>query len=96
MVETPSRFIKSDGLEVDCHRGCSGIESAEQALKDVDTAYYLIPAPGTDKEFAAADIEAAIHFRLAAEENQIKRIIYLGLGDTQTKLSPPAEPDPGR
>ena len=40
-------------------------------------------------EFATADIQAAIHFRLAAKENRIQRIIYLGgLGDTQTKLSP--------
>ncbi len=60
------------------------------ALRDVDTAYYLIHSLLLgQKEFAAADIQAAIHFRLAAEENQIKRIIYLGgLGDTQTKLSP--------
>jgi uncharacterized protein YbjT (DUF2867 family) len=60
------------------------------ALKDVDTAYYLIHSLLLgQKEFAAADIQAAIHFRMAAEENQIKRIIYLGgLGDTQTELSP--------
>ncbi len=35
------------------------------------------------------DIQAAINFRDAAEEKNIKRIIYLGgLGDVQTPLSP--------
>jgi uncharacterized protein YbjT (DUF2867 family) len=60
------------------------------ALKDVDTAYYLIHSLLLGQRgFAAADIQAAIQFRLAAEENQVRRIIYLGgLGDTQTELSP--------
>jgi uncharacterized protein YbjT (DUF2867 family) len=60
------------------------------ALKGIDTAYYLIHSLLLGhKEFAVADIQAAINFRLAAEESQTRRIIYLGgLGDTQTKLSP--------
>ncbi|MBA4422012.1 MAG: DUF2867 domain-containing protein, partial [Syntrophus sp. (in: bacteria)] len=59
------------------------------ALKDIDTAYYLIHSLLLGhKEFAAADIQAAVNFRIAAEENRIKRIIYLGgLGDTQSRLS---------
>jgi len=45
-----------------------------------------------DKGVCRSDIQAAIHFRLAAEENQIKRIIYLGgLGDRQTNFPPPAK-----
>lgn len=60
------------------------------ALRDIDTAYYLIHSLLLgQKEFAAADIQAAVNFRIAAEENRVKRIIYLGgLGDTQSKLSP--------
>jgi len=60
------------------------------ALKDIDTAYYLIHSLLLGhSEFAAADIQAAVNFRIAAEENRINRIIYLGgLGDTQSKLSP--------
>jgi uncharacterized protein YbjT (DUF2867 family) len=60
------------------------------ALKDIDTAYYLIHSLLLGhKEFASADILAAVNFRIAAEVNRIKRIIYLGgLGDTQSKLSP--------
>jgi uncharacterized protein YbjT (DUF2867 family) len=60
------------------------------ALEGIDTAYYLIHSLLLGhKDFAAADIQAAVNFRIAAEENRIKRIIYLGgLGDTQSKLSP--------
>ncbi len=59
------------------------------ALEDIDTAYYLIHSLLLGpKEFASADVQAAINFREAAEEKRIKRIIYLGgLGDTLTKLS---------
>lgn len=60
------------------------------ALKDIDAAYYLIHSLRLGhKEFASADIKAAVNFRIAAETNKINRIIYLGgLGDTQSKLSP--------
>jgi uncharacterized protein YbjT (DUF2867 family) len=60
------------------------------ALEGIDTAYYLIHSLLLGhKDFATADIQAAVNFRIAAEENRIKRIIYLGgLGDTQSKLSP--------
>jgi len=60
------------------------------ALKDIDSAYYLIHSLLLGhREFASADIQAAVNFRIAAEENRIKRIIYLGgLGDTQSRLSP--------
>ena len=56
------------------------------ALKGIDTAYYLIHSLLLGrKEFEAADIQAAINFRQAAEENGVKRIIYLGgLGDART------------
>jgi len=59
------------------------------ALEDVDTAYYLIHSLLLGpREFAAADVQAAMNFRGVAEEKKIKRIIYLGgLGDTETQLS---------
>jgi uncharacterized protein YbjT (DUF2867 family) len=64
-------------------------EELKAALAGVDVAYYLIHSLLLGrKEFAAADIQAAINFREAAEVNKLKRIIYLGgLGDTRTKLS---------
>jgi uncharacterized protein YbjT (DUF2867 family) len=66
------------------------LEQLKVALKGIDTAYFLIHSLLLGhKEFAAADIQAAVNFRIAADENRVKRIIYLGgLGDTQSKLSP--------
>jgi len=65
------------------------IEELRTALDGVDTAYYLIHSLLLGrKEFEAADIQAAVNFRKAAEEKGVKRIIYLGgLGDARTKLS---------
>ncbi len=60
-----------------------------EALRGVHTAYYLIHSLhlGMD-EFESADIQAAVNFRQAAEDNGIDRIIYLGgLGDVSTDLS---------
>jgi uncharacterized protein YbjT (DUF2867 family) len=60
-----------------------------RALDGVDTAYYLIHSMliGLHK-FEDADTLAARNFRLAAEAQNVKRIIYLGgLGDTKTTLS---------
>lgn len=65
------------------------IDSLKMALKDINTAYYLIHSLLLGpKDFASADIQAAVNFRKAAEDNQIKRIIYLGgLGDARSHLS---------
>jgi len=65
-------------------------KSLVKALDGVHTAYYMIHSLllGHEK-FVETDIQAAKNFRRAAEDNNIKRIIYLGgLGDTQAKLSP--------
>ena len=60
-----------------------------RALRGVHTAYYLIHSLLLGpEEFSAADIQAAINFREAAEQAEVKRIIYLGgLGDIQGALS---------
>jgi len=59
------------------------------ALAGIDTAYYLIHSLHLGlKEFASADMLAASNFRQAAEDMQVKRIIYLGgLGDIRSPLS---------
>jgi uncharacterized protein YbjT (DUF2867 family) len=64
--------------------------SLKKALEGIHTAYYLIHSMRLGKEkFVEADIQAAVNFREAAEENKIRRMIYLGgLGDTKTFLSP--------
>ncbi|MCK5126090.1 MAG: SDR family oxidoreductase [candidate division Zixibacteria bacterium] len=58
-------------------------------LKGIDTVYYLIHSLSLGrKEFEAADIKAARNFRIAAEKNNVKRIIYLGgMGDQTSPLS---------
>jgi uncharacterized protein YbjT (DUF2867 family) len=61
----------------------------ERALEGIHTAYYLIHSMLLgEKQLEAADIQAAINFRRAAEEKRIREIIYLGgLGDRQASLS---------
>ena len=65
------------------------LNTLRTALKDIDTAYYLIHSLRLgSKEFARADMQAASNFRQVAEEMQVKRIIYLGgLGDIRGSLS---------
>lgn len=65
------------------------IHDLEKALKEIDTAYYLLHSLHLGpKEFESADIKAAVNFRKASQAQQIKRIIYLGgLGDIRSPLS---------
>jgi uncharacterized protein YbjT (DUF2867 family) len=64
-------------------------EQLDDALDGVDTAYYLIHSLQLGpKEFEAVDMKTAANFRLAAEKNKVRRIIYLGgLGDATVPLS---------
>ena len=61
-----------------------------KALEGVYVAYYLIHSLLLGpKKFEDADIKAANNFRIAAKQNGVKRIIYLGaLGEYGTGLSP--------
>lgn len=63
--------------------------SLDVALEGIHTAYYLIHSLLLGKKkFEAADIDAAINFRRAAQRCGVKRIIYLGgLGDVLGHLS---------
>ncbi|HOW58388.1 MAG TPA: SDR family oxidoreductase [Candidatus Omnitrophota bacterium] len=64
-------------------------EALGKALAGIHTAYYLLHSLYLGPEqFEAADIKAAENFRKVAQEQQIRRIIYLGgLGDIQSSLS---------
>lgn len=60
-----------------------------KAFIGIDVAYYLVHSllikPG---EFVEEEIKSAQNFRVLAEKNKVKRIIYLGgLGDINNKLS---------
>lgn len=85
----PSRYSSAwpdaEVVLADAHN----VDSLKRALEHIDTAYYLIHSLRLGPErFAQADIDAAGNFRKAAEEKQVKRIIYLGgLGDIRSSLS---------
>ncbi len=61
----------------------------EEALRGVETAYYLIHSMGAANGFEAADRQAALHFGAAARAAGVARIVYLGgLADESQALSP--------
>ena len=64
-----AEIVVADALERD---------GLKKALEGVHTAYYLIRSLLLgQKRFEATDVQAAINFRKAAEEQKVKRIIYL-------------------
>lgn len=66
------------------------VQSLEQALEGVHTAYYLVHLMSGSVDFQKDDRQAAINFGQAARDSGVSRIIYLGgLGDDRDpKLSP--------
>ncbi|MBX3419435.1 MAG: SDR family oxidoreductase [Pirellulaceae bacterium] len=64
------------------------LQSLNQALVGIETAYYLIHSMGDNDDFEETDRRAAENFARACSEQGVKRIIYLGgLGDESSKLS---------
>jgi len=64
--------------------------SLEEAMRGVDSAYYLVHLMSGSKNFEKEDRQAAMNFAEAAKKAGVQRIIYLGgLGDdADPKLSP--------
>lgn len=63
-------------------------ETLVDALRGVDTAFYLIHSMGESDEFAERDRQAAKNFAEAARKMRVSRIVYLGgLGDENAELS---------
>jgi len=63
-------------------------DTLTDALKGVDTAYYLIHSMGSGEDFEDQDRLAATNFAKAAKASGVKRIIYLGgLGEQSETLS---------
>jgi len=91
MVRSDSPQYKESWPEAEIHIA-DALDKASliKALEGIHTAYYLIHSMHLGKEkFVDADIQAAVNFREAAEENKVQRIIYLGgLGDARACLSP--------
>jgi uncharacterized protein YbjT (DUF2867 family) len=90
MVRADSESIKERWPEADVVvADARNLESVLSALEGIDTAYYLIHSLGLGhKKFESVDLDVAVNFRTAAENKNVKRIIYLGgLGDTNSELS---------
>jgi len=63
-------------------------ETLVTALRDIETAFYLVHSMGAGKDFEDEDRLAARNFAEAAKQNGVRRIVYLGgLGDEQQSLS---------
>jgi len=73
-----------------CKLDCLKYDTIETALKDVDTAFYLVHSLGAGNKDNFEDLEqkCALNFAKAASKNGVKRIIYLGgLGSEDAELS---------
>lgn len=76
---TGVELVESDVLNANSLKG---------VFKDIDVAYYLIHSMGGEDEFSKTDIIAAENFARAAENQGVKRIIYLGgLGSSDENIS---------
>lgn len=62
--------------------------SLTAALAGVHTAYYLIHAMATARDFSREECAGALHFARAARDAGVQRIIYLGGLGTDDGLSP--------
>lgn len=88
IARDPSRLKNRwDGVEI-VQGDVLNKDSLQNVFKDVDTAYYLIHSMGGEGEFSKTDIKAAENFAGTAEEQGVKRIIYLGgLSSSEEQLS---------
>jgi uncharacterized protein YbjT (DUF2867 family) len=75
-----AELIEADALNV---------AQLKKAMQGIDVAYYLIHSMLLGRrEFEQADIQTVTNFRFVAEEQKLKRIIYLGgLGQYTENLS---------
>jgi uncharacterized protein YbjT (DUF2867 family) len=91
LVRQPNRLQlpASDSIEV-VQGDVLEPASLDRALRDVDTAYYLIHLMSGSDDFEKQDREAAENFAAAAAATGVRRIVYLGgLGDDDDpELSP--------
>lgn len=64
--------------------------SLDEALADVQVAYYLVHLMASSADFEQKDREAAVNFGAAAKQAGVQRIVYMGgLGEeSDPKLSP--------
>ena len=87
-VSSPEQEIRWPGAEI-VVADARDIDSLRIALDNVQVAYYLIHSLLLGQmKFESVDLQVAQNFRIAAEEKQVPRIIYLsGLGIKHSNLS---------
>lgn len=91
LVRTPEKLKARVAATTEVLRGdVLDPASLAVALRDVDTAYYLVHLMSGSQDFEKEDRQAAKNFAEAARAAGVRRIIYLGgLGDdADPKLSP--------
>jgi uncharacterized protein YbjT (DUF2867 family) len=81
LVKETTQIVRGDVLDP---------PSLDEAMKGVQTAYYLVHLMSGSNDFEKEDRQAALNFAQAAKKAGVRRIIYLGgLGDDDDpKLSP--------
>jgi uncharacterized protein YbjT (DUF2867 family) len=80
MVRDPRRIAGrpwSGAVEV-AHADAANGGDVVEALAGVDVAYYLMHSIGSGPDFAETERRIATTFAVAAERQQIRRIVYLG------------------
>ncbi|MAQ64177.1 MAG: NAD(P)-dependent oxidoreductase [Actinobacteria bacterium] len=89
MVRRPKQFKKSFARKHSIRYGdTNNYKSLVTALKGIDIAFYFIHSLAEGDDFIESEKLSAINFVKAAEENNVKRIVYLGgLFDDSQKLS---------
>jgi len=61
------------------------IEPLNNALQDIDIAYYLIHSMSSGSEYSEFDRISALNFKYTCNKQKVGRVIYLGgLGDPET------------
>ena len=87
LTRRPSELAERVGRDIEVFEGdASNEESLKASMDGVDTAFYLIHSMGADGDFSIEDRLAAQRFVSAAEQQKIRRIVYLGgLGEDDVK-----------
>jgi uncharacterized protein YbjT (DUF2867 family) len=89
MARRPEALGITEGADVEVVGGdVLDPASLAIALKDIDTAFYLIHSMKGEGHFAELDRRAAQNFAAAAKEAGVQRIIYLGGLGAGSNLSP--------
>ena len=89
MTRHPERLQANIGEDVEVVYGdVNEPASLVESLAGIDTAFYFVHSMGDDGDFEQADRRCAENFVAACNQNNVRRIIYLGgLGEQGPELS---------